>query len=83
MIPSKDTQEKEAVKKIIGKRKNGKIVEYLVWFKREKKANALWISKMSLLEDGLDDYIADFEERDKIEKRKKKAKKNKAFNKKR
>ncbi len=45
------------MKKIIGKRTNNKIKEYLVWWKNETKAMASWESKTNLVFDGLQDMI--------------------------
>jgi hypothetical protein len=60
--PARETEEKYEVRKIIGKRTRNKQIEYLVWYKREKKAQATWQPKAMLLEDGLDDYITEYEQ---------------------
>ena len=39
-----------------------KVIYYKVWFNRELKKNALWLSKTQLLEDDLDEYIKEYEE---------------------
>jgi hypothetical protein len=61
LMLSKETDEKINVKKIIGKKKVGKTVHYQVWFQGDLKKNAVWLPKTQLLEDGLNDYIDDFE----------------------
>ena len=63
LIPAKDNnEEKFVVRKIIDKMTKNKIIYYKVWFKRELKKNALWLSKKQLLEDDLDEYIKEYEE---------------------
>lgn len=62
IIPAKETEEKRIVNKIIDKMKKDKIVYYKVWFKKELKKDALWLAKDQLLEDGLDEYIQEYED---------------------
>jgi hypothetical protein len=54
---SQDKVERQVVKKIIGKRKNGKLIEYQIWWKGELKKMASWEPKKNLVEDGLSDMI--------------------------
>jgi hypothetical protein len=61
-IASHETEEKRIVRKIIGKMRKDKQTYYQVWFKKEKKKDALWLLKSQLLEDGLSEYIDEFEE---------------------
>lgn len=53
LIASKEKETKFKVKKIIGKRKNKNKIEYLIWFDKQLKKNAVWLPKKQLLEDGL------------------------------
>ena len=72
-----ETQEKFIVRKIIGKKTEKKIIYYLVWFKKSLKKDATWEPKTKLLEDGLVEYIKQYEDDCKV-KRKKKRLKDKA-----
>ena len=51
-----EEEEKFVVRKIIDKMTKNKVIYYKVWFKRELKKDALWLSKKQLLEDDLDEY---------------------------
>lgn len=62
LLPAKESVEKFVVKKIIDKMKKDKIVYYKVWFKKELKKDALWLKKDQLLEDGLEEYIQEYED---------------------
>jgi hypothetical protein len=55
-----ETDEKFKVKKIIGKKKIKKVLHYLVWFKGETKKEASWQPAQNLIEDGLQEYIDEF-----------------------
>jgi hypothetical protein len=61
LMLSNEKDEKINVKKIIGKKKVGKSIHYHVWFQGDLKKNAVWLPKSQLLEDGLDNYIDDYE----------------------
>lgn len=63
LIPSRDTQETKFVKSIVDKRKVGNRIEYKVWWKGEKKNNATWLARTQLIEDGLKDYIKEYEDK--------------------
>ena len=63
LIPAKnDSEEKRIVKKIWNKMTQNKIIYYRVWFKKELKSQSLWLPKSQLLEDGLQDYIQEYED---------------------
>jgi hypothetical protein len=53
------------VKDILDKRKSKNKIEYLIWWKGYKKADATWQTRQSLVEDGLMDYIKRYEEESK------------------
>lgn len=57
LIPSKEKETKYKVKSIIGKRKNGKVNEYLVWWDGYKKKESTWESENTLIEDGIKPLI--------------------------
>lgn len=60
--PSQEAQQETyIVKKIINKRTTNKKIEYLVWWKGYKKSEATWEPAKTLIEDGLQDYIDDYE----------------------
>lgn len=71
LLPAKETEEKREVKAIIGKKTIKGKLHYLVWFKREKKAEASYEPKTNLIEDGLLDTINEYEESLKSNKKKK------------
>lgn len=73
LIPAHDKVEKHVVKKIIGKKTENKIMYYLVWWKGKKKDQSTWEPKTTLIEDGLDEYIRQYN----IDKRQKDTKKRK------
>lgn len=58
--PSQETVEKFVVSKIVDKRKRKGKWEYLIRWKGMKKNDDTWETEESLLEDGLHDYIDDF-----------------------
>ena len=58
--PSEETEEKFIVNKIVGKRKNKGKIEYLVRWKGLKKSDDTWEPYENLIEDGLEDYIDEF-----------------------
>lgn len=59
---AKETEEKFIVKKIVDKRKVKGKIEYLVNWKGKKKVDWTWENKTQLLEDGLDEYIQEYED---------------------
>lgn len=63
ILPAKENQQesKFAVRKLIDKKTVGRAVFYKTWFMKELKNKAQWINKKQLLEDGLDDYIQEYE----------------------
>jgi hypothetical protein len=63
LMPAKE-EEKESkyvVKKILEKRKYRGKVQYLIWFKKELRKEASWVSRTSLVEDGFLPEIKEFE----------------------
>jgi hypothetical protein len=68
--PAVEETEKYEVKKIISKRTVNKKVQYLVWWKRQKKVESTWENATNLIEDGLEDYIQSYEESAKKPKKK-------------
>lgn len=58
---SEKKDETYLVKKIIGKRIVKKKVEYLIWWKKYLKKESTWEGKKELIEDGLEDYIDQYE----------------------
>jgi hypothetical protein len=61
LIKSDKQYETMLVKKIWNKRKRGKKVEYLVWFKGQLKANSVWLPKEQLIDDGLSQEVDEYE----------------------
>lgn len=61
LLPAKESEEKRIVHKIWDKMSQNKIVYYRVWFKKELKKDSLWLARDQLLEDGLDEYIQEYE----------------------
>jgi hypothetical protein len=61
--PADKNEEYFLVKEIIDKKKIRGKTFYLVWFKRELKKNSSWISEENLLQDGLEDYIDDYNDK--------------------
>ena len=59
--PKNVNESKFAVRKLIDRRGVGRTIYYKVWFMKELKKDANWITKKQLLEDGLDDYIDEYE----------------------
>ena len=70
--PVEEKEEKYVINKIIDKRIHNKKVEYLVWWKKYLKKNSTWQDEKQLIEDGAQEYIDDFIE---TEKKNRKAKK--------
>jgi hypothetical protein len=61
LIPAAgETEEKFKVKKIIGKKKINKVLYYKVWYKGYPKSEATWELAQNLIEDGLQDYIDEY-----------------------
>lgn len=58
--PSKEQAQKYVVKKILAKKKVGRNVYYLVWWKGYLKKNATWEPETELLKDGLKPMITEF-----------------------
>ena len=69
-----ETEEKFIVRKIIGKKTEKKIIYYLVWFKKSLKKDATWEPRSKLVEDGLDEYIKEYEDDIKLKRKKKRLK---------
>ena len=64
-----DTDEEyRIVKEIIDRKVEKGKVYYKVWWKREKKNESTWEEKDKLLEDGIEDYIQDYHDRQKKKK---------------
>ena len=61
--PADKNEEYFLVREIIDKKKIRGKTFYLVWFKRELKKNSSWISEENLLEDGLKDYIDEYNDK--------------------
>lgn len=60
LMKSKETESKYVVKEIIGKKKIKNVLHYLVWWKHHLKKDATWEPAKNLIEDGLQDYIDEF-----------------------
>ena len=56
-----EIQEKYKVKKIIGKKTVKKVLYYKVWWKGYKKSESTYEKATNLIDDGLQEYIDDFE----------------------
>jgi hypothetical protein len=65
LLKAKDQTEVFEVKQVIGKKKIKNIIYYLIWFKNYSKKEATWEKQSNLLEDGLQDYIDLYEEKNK------------------
>jgi hypothetical protein len=65
LLPAKEKEEKYKVRQIIDKMVKSKIVYYKVWWKKYLKADATWEAKDKLIEDGLIEYINQFEDKNK------------------
>jgi Chromo (CHRromatin Organisation MOdifier) domain len=75
LLPAQnETEEKFIVRKIIGKKTEKKIMYYLVWWKKSLKKNATWEPKTKLVEDGLVEYIKQYEDDIKVKRKKKRLK---------
>jgi hypothetical protein len=61
LMISDETDTKYIIKDIIGKKKIKNKIHYLVWWDKEKKADATWEPKTELLKDGLEEYIDRYE----------------------
>jgi hypothetical protein len=62
LMTSDATEETQNVRQIIDKRKAKGRLEYLVWFKGDLKAKAVWLPRKQLLEDGIGPYIKEYEQ---------------------
>lgn len=60
LMPSKETDNKYKVKKIIGMKKIKGVVNYLVWWEKYKKAEATYEPAKNLIEDGFEEEIKAF-----------------------
>ena len=60
---SYETESKWIVNQIIGKRTVNKEKQYKVWWRGYLKKDATWQTAKSLIEDGLQEYIDDFEDK--------------------
>ena len=65
LAPSNEKDTKHIVYKIIGKKKMKGRVNYLVWWKKEKKEQATYEPRMKLIEDGLINMIKEFDKSNK------------------
>ena len=61
--PLEHQEEYFNVREIIDKKKIKGKTYYLVWWRRNLKKESTWEPKENLIEDGLQDYIDDYEER--------------------
>jgi hypothetical protein len=61
LMLSENNQSTYDVKDILDKRKTKGRIEYLVYWKGYKKSDATWVSRQSLIEDGLTEYIKQYE----------------------
>ena len=71
ILAENETDEKFVVRQIIDKKTEKKIIYYLVWWKKSLKKDSTWEPKTNLLEDGLDEYIQQYEDECKEKKKKK------------
>lgn len=73
LLPSDKKESTFKVKSIIGKKQENKIKYYLVWWENLKRSESSWEPEQQLLEDGMDEYIKEFEKnyRKKLKNRKK------------
>ena len=62
------------MRKIIGKKTEIKIIYYLVWWIKKLKKDSTYESKTKLLEDGLVEYIKQYEDDIKVKRKKKRLK---------
>jgi len=62
LLPSNKKESTYKVKQIIDRKTENKQKYYLVWWKGELKKNSTWESETALIEDGLQDYIQEFED---------------------
>jgi hypothetical protein len=65
LMKSDETESKFKVKQIINKRKVKNKLEYKVWFDKELKKSAVWLPKTQLIQDGLIEYIKEYEKANK------------------
>jgi hypothetical protein len=63
LMPSKEQAEKYVVKKILDKKKVGRKVYYLIWWRGYLKKNATYEPETELLKDGLKPIIDEFNNR--------------------
>ncbi len=69
LIPAKEAVEKFIIKNIRDKRNNNGVIEYLVHWKGYLVKDSTWESKTKLLEDGLQNYIQQYEDESKKKKK--------------
>jgi hypothetical protein len=65
LVPINEKNTKHIVYKIIGKKKIKGRINYLVWWKKEKKEQATYEPRMKLIEDGLINMIKQFDKSNK------------------
>lgn len=54
-------EEEFVVKQILDKKMKSRRVHYLVWFKGELKSQAIWLTRIELLKDGLKDMLDEYD----------------------
>ncbi len=62
LMPAKEKEEKYIVHKIIGKKMMKGKLHYLVWWKRYNKSESTYEPAKSLIDDGLQEYIDEYED---------------------
>jgi hypothetical protein len=56
-----EQEETFKIKDFVGKRKVGNEIQYKVWYKGELKSQAIWQTKDSLVEQGFEDELNDYD----------------------
>jgi hypothetical protein len=64
--PSTEKESKWIVREIIDKRTVKRKIEYLVWWKGYPKAESTWEPQSNLIDDGLKDYIDEYNKKPKV-----------------
>ena len=62
LMPAKEKEEKYIVHKIIDKKKEKGKIYYLVYWKKYKKSESTWEPAKNLIDDGLQEYIDEYED---------------------
>jgi hypothetical protein len=60
--PATEQEETFKIKDFVGKRTVNNKIQYKVWYKGEKKAQAIWQTKEDLVEQGFEDELNDYDE---------------------